>query len=57
VTQTTSLLNSAGSSLHPKLRELLESGKFDWDDLRQREMYLKYWISRPIKQEEDPVDR
>jgi hypothetical protein len=26
-----------------RLRELIESGEFDWDDLNHRVMYLRAW--------------
>lgn len=39
--------------MNPRLQELLESGELNWDDPRHREAYLKYWLSRPFKQEEE----
>lgn len=39
--------------MNPKLRDLLEKDELDWDDPRHREMYLKYWLSQPLIQEED----
>ena len=57
MTQTTSRLNSGSGFLNPKLRELLEKNELDWDNPRHREMYLKYWLSQPLVQEEDrPLD-
>jgi hypothetical protein len=52
VTQTTSRLNSGNTILNPRLRELLEKDELDWDDFRQRDAFLKYWINRPQKEEE-----
>ena len=43
--------------MNPRLAELLENGELNWDDPRHRETYLKYWLNRPVRQEEDPVDR
>ncbi len=58
MTQTTSRAGSGNATLNPRLAELLESGELDWDNPRHREAYLKYWLlNRPLKQEEDPVDR
>lgn len=54
MTQTASRLNSGSTSLNPRLRELLEKDALDWDDPRHREAYLKYWLNRPLPQEEDP---
>jgi len=56
VTQTISRLNAGNTTLNPRLQELLDSGELNWDDPRQREAYLKYWLSRPFKQEEESVD-
>lgn len=53
MTQTVSQMNSARIRFNPRLQELLESDRFDWDDLRHREAYLKAWINRPIKQQEE----
>jgi hypothetical protein len=45
------------SVLNPRLRKLLEDGELDWDDFRQRSAFLKYWINRPlVEQEEEPAD-
>lgn len=46
--------------MNPVLAELIESGEFDWDDLRHREAYLRAWVngtappppSRPEPQKE-----
>jgi hypothetical protein len=41
--------------VHPKLLGLLDSGQFDWDNLRHREAYLRAWVNdgRPRKAEDD----
>ena len=57
MTQTTSRTGSGSTTLNPRLAELLENGELDWDDPRHREVYLKYWLNRPVRQEEEPVDR
>ena len=57
MTQTTSRTGSGNTTLNPRLAELLENGELNWDDPRHRETYLKYWLNRPVRQEEDPVDR
>ena len=31
--------------VNPKLRELIESGQFDWDNPRHREAYLRAWVA------------
>ena len=54
MTQTTSRLNTGSAFLNPRLRKLLEEGELDWDDPRHREAYLKYWLSLPLPQEEEP---
>ena len=54
MTQTTSRWNTGNAFLNPGLRKLLESGEFDWDNPRHREMYLKYWLNRPPQREEEP---
>ena len=43
--------------MNPRLAELLENGELDWDNPRHREAYLRHWLNRPFRQEEDPVDR
>lgn len=54
MTQTASQTASGSTpSVHPRLAALLESGEFDWDDPRHREAYLKYWLNRPLPQEEE----
>lgn len=53
MTQTTSRPSSGNTRLNPKLKELLENGRFDWDEPRHREAFLKYWIHRPLKQQEE----
>lgn len=35
--------------MNSKLRDLLYSGEFDWDDLRQRIAYLKDWVKGDIE--------
>ena len=50
------LVNSALISYNPKLRELLDSGWFDWDNPLHREAFLKTWVKQPFQQEEDFVD-
>ena len=30
--------------MNPALAALIESGEFDWDDPRHREMYLRTWV-------------
>lgn len=59
MTQTASRTVSGSTPLlHPKLAGLLESGELDWDNPRHREAYLKYWLNRPLPQEEEePLDR
>ena len=57
MTQTTSRAGSGSTTLNPRLAELLERGELDWDNPRHREAYLRYWLNRPLGQEEDPVDR
>jgi len=42
--------------LHPRLRQLLEKGEFDWDDRRHRAAFLEYWIRQPQAREEEPVE-
>jgi hypothetical protein len=43
--------------VNSKLRELLEKDELNWDDPRHREVYLKYWVNKPlVVQEEDPDD-
>jgi hypothetical protein len=54
VTQTTSRMNTGSTFLNPRLRKLLEESELDWDNPRHREAYLKYWLSQPLPQEEDP---
>ncbi len=54
MTQTTSRMNSGNTILHPKLKKLLDEDELEWDDPRQREAYLKYWLSQPLTQEESP---
>lgn len=39
--------------MNRKLQELIEKDELDWDDPRHREAYLKYWLSRPLEQEEE----
>ncbi len=57
MTQTTSRLNSGNTILHPRLQKLLDQDELDWDNPRHREMYLKYWLSQPLAQEESrPLD-
>jgi hypothetical protein len=53
MTQTTSQLEPGEAVVHPKLRELLEEGKLDWTDPRQREAYLKAWIKGVFRQEKN----
>lgn len=38
-------------SMNPVLRELIESGQFDWDDAQHREMYLSEWVKGRLKEE------
>ena len=53
MTQTVSQTGSGNTApVNPRLLELLESGDLDWDNPRHREAYLKYWLSRPLPQEE-----
>lgn len=49
--------SSASITFNPRLRELLDSGRFDWDDIRQRIAYLKAWVNMPRNQEEKSLDR
>ena len=43
--------------MHPRLERLLEQAELDWGNPRHREMYLKYWLSQPLIQEESrPLD-
>lgn len=57
MTQTTSRPGTGSISLNPRLRELLGGGDLDWDNPRHREAFLKYWINRPLEQEEEePLD-
>lgn len=44
-------------TVHPELARLLESGEFDWDDLRQREAYLRAWLGGAFRQQGDPGGR
>ena len=46
-------MDSASITFNPRLRELLDSGNLDWDNEYHREAYLKAWVSRPLKQEEE----
>ncbi len=42
-------------TVHPALLGLLERGELDWDDERQREAYLRAWVSRvPLPAYEAP---
>ena len=54
MTQTVSRTVS-GSTPSPRLLELLESGEFDWDNLRHREAWLRAWLNGalPRKAEDD----
>ena len=56
MTQTTSRLNSGNTILPPRLGELLEEDKLDWDDPRHREAYLRYWLHRPLAQQEEALN-
>ena len=53
MTQTTSRSSSGNITLNPRLAELLQAGRLDWDDPRHRAAYLEYWVSRPVPQEEE----
>ena len=57
MTQTTSRTGSGNTTLNPRLAELLEHGELDWDNPRHREAYLRYWLNRPVRQEEEDRDR
>jgi hypothetical protein len=39
--------------VNSKLRELLEKDELDWDDPRHREAYLRYWVNKPLDQEDE----
>lgn len=54
MTQTTSRPGNGGV-VNPRLQELLEENRLDWDDPRHRTAYLEHWVNRPIPQgkEED----
>ena len=43
--------------MNPRLAELLESGEFDWDNLRHREAFLRAWVNgrTPRQAEENRV--
>jgi len=58
VTQTVSQTSTGStfSPVNPRLLELLQSGEFDWDNLRHREAYLRAWVNRPLAQKEEDLD-
>jgi ATP-dependent helicase YprA (DUF1998 family) len=35
--------------VNPRLLDLLESGKLDWDNPRHREAYLRAWVKGDVK--------
>ena len=45
-------------TVNPGLRELLETGAFNWENPRHREAYLRAWVKGglPVKKEEGGGD-
>jgi hypothetical protein len=39
--------------MNPKLKELIEKNELDWDNHHHREMYLRYWLNRPFREEKE----
>ena len=56
MTQTENQMNSVLITYNPRLRELLEDGKLDWDNHHHRIAVLRAWVNRPIKQKEESLD-
>ena len=48
-------MDSASITFNPRLRELLDSGNFDWDNEYHREAYLKAWSAVRLNRRMIPV--
>ena len=56
MTQAENQMNSVLITYNPRLQELLENGKLDWDNHHHRIAVLRAWVNRPIKQKEESLD-
>ena len=55
MTQTASRTVTGNTSFPPpRLLELLESGEFDWDNLKHREAYLRAWVNGGLPKQSEP---
>ena len=58
MTQTTSRSNTGSTSLNPALARMLDDGRFDWDNPRHREAFLRAWMNGafPLPGKEEEAD-
>ena len=58
MTQTAARTASGSTSRpNPALLDLLESGRFDWDNPRHREAYLRAWVNGALPRKAEDNDR
>jgi hypothetical protein len=43
--QTRQIRPGCDQAVNPRLAELIASGRFDWDDGKHREAYLRAWVN------------